>query len=100
MAEHTSHPVEGQIDSRIKAVIENQFGPSMVERVLVTEETDHDDDPLLRIVVVLRDDAGQLDMTRVLETTCLLRHDLAEIDEWRFPMLSFVTAQEERDVAA
>lgn len=100
MEDHGSYPVTAEIDRRIKAVIAKQFGPDIVERVSVTVDMDHDDDPLLRILVVLRDDEAKLDMKRVLETTRLIRHDLGAIDEWRFPVVTFMTAQEERDVAA
>lgn len=88
------------VDERIKALIEGQFGSELIKSIETRYDVDHDEDQILQVRVVLHGDRARLDHQKVLETIRLLRHDLAKIDEWSFPVVSYVTEQEDRDAAA
>lgn len=89
------------IDEIIRKVVEAQLAPAQVLKLSVKEDVDADGDPIFRIVVVFEAEENRLDPDRVVGLTRHLRNhldelgdDLDELGPERFPIFSFMTAEE------
>ena len=89
------------IDEIVKQVVETRLAPARVLNLSVREDVDSDGDPIFRIVVVFEAEGDRLDPDRVVGLTRHLRNrldelgsDLGELVPERFPMFTFMTAEE------
>lgn len=78
----------------VREVLMEQFDGLQLVSVEVTEGYDAGDDPVLDIVVVYEPDGRKLDVSKVVAFVRHLRPALSEIGEERFPMMSYVPADE------
>ena len=91
-------PLEDQVSEAIRKVVTQQLAPTKIVDVKVSEDTDHDGDPILRIVVVF--DGDRLEPQKVVGLTRHLREPFQKLQEHRFPMFSFKKPSEIDGAAA
>ena len=78
----------------VREVLMEQFDGLHPVSVEVAEGYDPDGDPVLDIVVVYEPGGRKLDVSKVVAFVRHLRPALSEIGEERFPMMSYVPADE------
>ena len=78
----------------VREVLMEQFKDLQLVSVEVAEGYDAGDDPVLDIVVVYDPDGPEPDISKVVAFVRHLRPALSEIGEERFPMMSYVPADE------
>ena len=78
----------------IREVLKEQFGGLHLVSVEVEEGHDADGDPVLDVLVVYGTSSRKLDISKVVSFVRHLRPALSEIGEERFPMMSYVPADE------
>ena len=85
----------------VNRVVREQLAPAQIVGLTVKEAEDADGDPILRIEVVFEAAGGRPDPKKVLGLIRHLRKPLAdEGGSERFPVFSFMTADEASDAAA
>lgn len=89
-----------KIDDVVERVVRQQLAPAQIVGLTVKEAEDADGDPILRIEVVFEAAAGRLDPKKVLGLIRHLRKPLADEGSDRFPVFSFMSAEEASDAAA
>ena len=78
----------------ISDTVEAQLGREHVVSVKVEEDQDLDGDLVLHVTVVLQGDRNELDPSRLSGLLRHLRPALSKGGEGRFPVLSFVAAED------
>jgi hypothetical protein len=78
-----------QLEEIVRGPLSAQLTTVEIVALDVEEDVDHDGDPILRIKVMFKDDGAALDAREVKGLIRHLRTALAEVDEARFPVLSF-----------
>lgn len=88
------------LQDMIRGLLQPRLGAATIQEVVVGRDTDADGDDILRIRVVieLTDDHLQPDQTRGLVRS--IRPRLADLGEEAFPILSFMTSAEARELGA
>ena len=84
----------------VKQVVKRELAPAQIVDLTVEEAVDADGDPIWRIKVVFKVAEDRLDPEKVLGLVRHLRGRLDEFDADRFPILSFMTAEEATGAAA
>jgi hypothetical protein len=74
--------------------------PSILKDVRVFQETDADNEPILRFQVIIDDGGPDLSADRVFFATGIVRNALEAVNESRFPLLTFPSSDEIPGVAA
>lgn len=92
----TTH--EHRIRDLVTALVDERLCKGAVEAVEVREDVDHDGDPVLSIRVVLSQRVGDRDRN-LAGIVRKLRPRLAEFDEQRFPLISFISAEDRTEAA-
>jgi hypothetical protein len=88
------------IKSTVMLALAAHLAPSVLTDLRVYEETDADGEPILRFQAVVDSTGPGLTADTVFFATGVVRKALAEIDETRFPLLSFPSSDEIPGVAA
>ena len=78
----------------IRKTLEDQFCGMEIVSVAVTEDQDGDGDPVLHVTVVHDTDREELDPSLLSGVLRHLRPALSEHGEHRFPVMSFIAAEE------
>ena len=86
------------IRDAIRHVIEERLAPTQIVDVEIEEDVDHDGDEIVRVRIVFEDQNGRPKAESVVGLTGLVRKPLLDIENDRFPILTFMTS-EERDSA-
>lgn len=85
----------GEIRTIVRDVVRERLSAEVIREVVVQPDVDVDDDPILRILVVLKAaSVDQLDSGRMVG---LVRHLRARLESERldaFPMISYVSSNE------
>ena len=89
-----------KIDDVVKRVVQEQLAPAQIIGLTVEEAEDADGDPILRIEVIFEVAENRLDPEKVLGLIRHVRKPLTELGADRFPVFSFMTADEAADAAA
>ena len=84
----------GQVPEIVKALLERQLDRVRMVSVDVEEDYDADGDPVLHVTVVYESAASELDGATLSGLVRHLRPALSERGEYRFPVMSFVAAEE------
>lgn len=88
-----------EVHKIISDTVEAQLGREHVFSVKVEEDQDLDGDLVLHVTVVLQGDRNELDPSRLSGLLRHLRPALSKGGEDRFPVLSFVAAEDFAEVA-
>jgi hypothetical protein len=88
------------IKSTVALALKEHIAPSILKDVLVYQETDSDDEPILRFQAIIDNRGPALNADKVFFATGVVRRALAEIGETRFPLLTFPSSDEIPEVAA
>ena len=80
----------------IKRAVRSYFTREAIDSVLVTHETDADEDNVLKVTIVISDRFGGVDEGRILGLVRHIRYALAEQKQDDFPMVDFVSMAEAR----
>ncbi|MDE0059293.1 MAG: hypothetical protein OXI22_02935 [Defluviicoccus sp.] len=83
----------------VGAVLRQQFPDLQLVSVEVEEGHDAGGDPVLDVAVVYEPDGRELDVSKVVAFVRHLRPELSDIGEDRFPMVSYIPADEYADSA-
>lgn len=86
------------IRDAIRNVIEERLAPTDIVDVEIEEDVDHDGDEIVRVRIVFAAQSGRPKAESVVGLTGLVRKPLLDIENDRFPILTFMTS-EERDSA-
>ncbi|MGH7067583.1 MAG: hypothetical protein ACREFO_05135 [Acetobacteraceae bacterium] len=78
----------------IEEVVKERFPGTRVHEVLVEPDLDNDDDPVLRITVVLESTPEDLARDRLVGFVRHLKSRLLEAEIEEFPLVSFVSKKE------
>ncbi len=78
----------------IRKTLEDQFCGMEIVSVAVTEDQDVDGEPVLRVTVVHDTDREELDPSLLSGVLRHLRPALSEHGDRRFPVMSFVAAED------
>lgn len=78
----------------IRKTLEDQFRGMEIVSVAVTEDQDVDGEPVLHVTVVHNTDREELDPSLLSGVLRHLRPALSEHGERRFPVMSFVAAED------
>ncbi len=78
----------------VREVLMEQFDGLHLVSVEVEEGYDADGDSVLDVLVIYEPEGGELDVSKVVAFVRHLRPALSEIGEERFPMMSYVPADE------
>ena len=92
-----------EVQDAVRGPLQTQLASVELINVDISEDFDHDGDPILRIKVTFRANNQRLDPIKVKGLIRHLRTALASINEDRFPVVSFRTdtdAEEEAPEAA
>ena len=81
----------------IRKTLEDQFRGMEIVSVAVTEDQDGDGEPVLHVTVVHNTDREELDPSLLSGVLRHLRPALSEHGERRFPVMSFVAAEDRAD---
>ncbi len=85
-------PTEDAIVDIVKSVVIQQFGDdAKILSVDISEDIDSDGDPILILKIVYETDSGQLNARKASGLLRHIRSRLDEIQESRFPLLSFIS---------
>ena len=83
----------------VGAVLRQQFPGLQLVSVEVGEGHDAGGDPVLDVAVVYEPDGRELDVARVVAFVRHLRPELSQIGEDRFPVVSYIPADEYAETA-
>jgi len=86
------------VDALVREVLENDLEGAILEGVSVEEGFDSDGDEILRILVVIGDGSRKLNAHKVSATARHLISRLSEINELRFPLISFASKREAQEL--
>ncbi len=86
------------IDETLKRIVQQQLKPAKVVGLESERAKDHDGDPILYIRVVYEAKDDRLDPKKVLGLTRCLRQPLREIDSELYPVFTFLTEEEVKDL--
>ncbi|QBY02010.1 hypothetical protein E2K80_15790 [Rhodophyticola sp. CCM32] len=89
-----------EISEVIRRVVAEQLDPARIVDVTVSDDVDHDDEPILRVEVIFEVEGDRLDPKKVMGLVRHLREPLQALHEKRFPMISFLTLDEFSGAAA
>ena len=88
-----------QVRKIIGDIVKAQLGREHVVSVTVEEDHDFDGDLVLRVTVVHKGDRNELDPSKLSGLLRHLRPALSKGGEGRFPVMSFVAAEERSELA-
>ena len=88
------------LKNTIKRVVEQELAPAKLVSVELSEDVDHDGDPILRVDIVFEIEGDRLEPSKVRGLARHLREPLEALHEERFPVLSFKTKAEHSAEAA
>lgn len=88
-----------EIEAIIKDVALNQFSEDAIESVTVEEGTDFDGDPVFNVTVVLKSTRG-FDAHKASGFARHIRPRLMERDQYRFPLVRFMSKADADRLAA
>lgn len=88
-----------QVRKIVSDIVKTQLGREHVVSVTVEEDQDFDGDLVLRVTVVLKGDRDELDPSKLSGLLRHLRPALSKGGEDRFPVMSFVAAEERSELA-
>ena len=84
----------------VARALREHIAPSMLSTLLIYEETDSDEEPVLRFQAVIDDAGPALSADKIFFATGIVRDALIARDETRFPLLTFPSSSEITGVAA
>lgn len=84
----------------IERVVQDELKPAQILDVRVSEDVDHEGDPILRVEIVFEVEGNRLDPARVVGLGRHLREPLQKLQEDRFPLFTFMTRDEIDGAAA
>lgn len=96
---NTENKRQDQTLNAIETVLMRQFDRLGLVSVDAKGAFDHDGDPILRVIVVYEADKTSLEPSRLSGLVRHLRPALAEHGEDRFPVVSFIDAEESAEAA-
>lgn len=82
----------------IRSVLNDRFPDAKIARVAIKSDVDRDGDDILRVVVVLEGRPSQLDRKALVGFVRHLRSRLEEVNREEFPVLSFVSRSEAKQL--
>lgn len=88
------------IRNAVAAVIADHIHPSILKDLRVFQETDSDGEPILRFQAIIDHFGPSLSPDKVFFATGIVRNALANLNESRFPLLTFPSSDELPGVAA
>ena len=83
-----------KIETIVRSVLESRFGDVDIDSVIVEPDVDEDGEDILRVKVVLGGRFKQLDPEKSSSIIRHLRPKIAEIGEYAFPIISFISKSE------
>ena len=87
------------IEAAVRAVIADRLPAAKIVKVAVRSDIDSDDDDgIIRVVVVLEDAPSKLDKRALLGFVRHLRTRLEEVHREEFPILSFVSKNDAKQL--
>ncbi|MCY4309382.1 MAG: hypothetical protein OXC57_14090 [Rhodobacteraceae bacterium] len=86
--------MQANIDESLKTIVQKRLKLVKVVELESERVKDHDGDPILYIMVVYEAKNDRLDPKKVLGLTRSLRQPLREIDSELYPVFSFLTEEE------
>jgi hypothetical protein len=69
---------------------------AQVVGLVLQDDVDHDGDPILRILVIIAGNDFRLDPTETLETTRRVREQLINLNDNRFPVVTYMSEADYR----
>jgi hypothetical protein len=86
--------MQKDIQSLVENAVRQNFASASVSEVLVTEGRDHDDDPILEVVVSVGTQITKILPSELVSLTRHVRQALVDQDETRFPIIRVMTNQD------
>lgn len=81
-----------ELERIVKGLLKERLGGDVVvEQVRVLESFDQDGDPVLQVRVIFDSKDGMIDGKRLKGIVRHLRPKFAEVDERRFPLISYIS---------
>jgi hypothetical protein len=84
----------------VEKVLGDWIAPARLTRVIVSEEVDSDGDNILSVRAVYDSSAPPPEAEKMFSATRLIRMNLGLEGELRFPLLSFVSSDDAKGLAA
>jgi hypothetical protein len=84
----------------IEGLLRDQIKPAVLVNVVVQEDSDTDGDPILNVRAVYDSTQSSPKADKMLSASVLLRLNLRLAGEQRFPLLAFVSSDDEKEIAA
>ena len=97
--DHTERSSTDRAAAVVRAVLGQQFPGLRLVAVEIEEGRDAGGDPVLDVAVVYEPDGREPDVSRVVGFVRHLRPALSQIGEERFPVVSYIPADEFADTA-
>jgi hypothetical protein len=88
--------VSAAVKKAIESTVKDRFPGGEIVSIRIQEDRDHDNDPILRIDLIVGGRARVLDPKRTIGLTGDLRSRLADVGIASFPVLSFISKSEVR----
>lgn len=89
-----------EVKERIEKVLRDQIAPACLNQVIVAEDFDSDGDPILRVRAIYDSAAPRPDADKLFSATTVVRLSLRLDGEQRFPLLSFISSDDAKGMAA
>jgi len=87
-----------ELQEFIRSVLKDRFPDARIAKVAIKSDIDRDGDDILRIIVVLEEAPSRLDKKALVGFVRHLRSRLEEVDREEFPILSFVSRSEAKQL--
>jgi hypothetical protein len=83
--------VMNKVQQIVRETLESRFPKLQIVRIEVAEDTDDDDNTILRIQVIFEAKEGDFDPAKLREMPRLIMPKLKEAKETGFPLFSFIS---------
>ena len=84
----------------IERILRDQITPARLTQVVVAEDFDSDGDPILRVRAIYDSSAPMPEAEKLFSATAVVRLSLILDGEQRFPLLSFISSDDAKGMAA
>ena len=88
-----------QAEAAITSAILDLFGADAIERIDVRAVEDHEGEPLLSVTIFLKARQRRMSGAQLLDAIAAAANALHEIDDARFPFVTFLEPEEDRESA-
>jgi hypothetical protein len=82
-------------EAAIKAAIRDQFKADQIDEIAVFPAEDQGGEPALSVTITLKAAQKRMSGARLLDTIAASASALREIDDYRFPYVTFLTTEDD-----